>query len=108
MKSKYKIEFPDYDDTLPELEGFTDSSWRNDACPSISKEIGDASSTLHPKTIAIFVDYKDRSLSDAPDDGDYYRYVVVELTPWAGKNEQRTLLATNDWSEVTAFAATLK
>jgi hypothetical protein len=107
--ANYKTEFPDYDDTLPELEGFTDSSWRNDACPSLSKEISD---DLHPKTITIFVDYKNFALSEFPevffnDHGDYYRFVVFEFRPWAKENEQRVLLATNDWSEVSDFAANL-
>ena len=96
MKPKYKVEFPDYDDTLPELEGFTDSSWRNDACPSISREID--AGAVHPKTIVVFVDYKDPSLREHGDQG--FRYAVVLLTPHAGENEMETLLATSDWSEV--------
>jgi hypothetical protein len=34
-----KNEFPNYDDVLPMLEGFEDVSYKNDACPSISKEL---------------------------------------------------------------------
>ena len=103
MKPNYKIEFPDYDDTLPELEGFTDSSWRNDACPSISREID--AGAVHPKTIVVFVDYKDPSLRDR-DEGEF-RYVVVKLSPYE-KEEMTTLLATNDWSEVVKITDSIK
>lgn len=94
MKPKYKVEFPDYDDTLPELEGFTDSSWSNDACPSLSKE------TSGGNTVTVFVDYKDPSLREH--DEQEFRYVVIEFPA------NRTLLATNEWSDVVTFAEGIK
>jgi hypothetical protein len=97
MKPKYKVEFPDYDDTLPELEGFSDSSWRNDACPSISREI-DPDTAANPKVLTIFVSYKDPSLRENGEQG--YRYAVVIFSPYAGDKTMETLFATNDWSEV--------
>ena len=37
----YLTEFPDYDSTLPILDGFADDSWHNDTCPSLlNKELG--------------------------------------------------------------------
>lgn len=36
-----KSEFADYDSILPSIKGFIDTSWHNDSCPSISKEIKD-------------------------------------------------------------------
>ena len=33
--SHYLKEFPDYDATLPTLDGFVDDSWHNDTCPSL-------------------------------------------------------------------------
>ncbi len=33
--SHYLKEFPDYDSTLPVLDGFVDDSWHNDTCPSL-------------------------------------------------------------------------
>ena len=44
----YKIEFPDYDDTLSFPEGWTDDSWHNDVCPKFIKD-----------NIMIWCDYKD-------------------------------------------------
>jgi len=35
MYSKY---FPDYDDTLPCIDGFIDASYGNDTCPSLFNE----------------------------------------------------------------------
>jgi hypothetical protein len=35
---KYLKAFPDYDSTLPQLDGFVDSSWRHDTCPSLLNE----------------------------------------------------------------------
>jgi hypothetical protein len=40
MKRTYLSEFPNYDDELPAIDGFEDSSWHNDACPSLTKELG--------------------------------------------------------------------
>ena len=35
----YKTEFPRFTDPFPEIEGFIDTSWHNDACPSLGKEL---------------------------------------------------------------------
>lgn len=32
----WRYEFPDFDYTLPHIEGFTDSSWHNDTMPSLT------------------------------------------------------------------------
>ena len=47
---QYFIEFPDYDAELPVLQGFEDSSWHNDVCPSL---LNDA------KGLVVFCDYAD-------------------------------------------------
>lgn len=101
MKPKYKAEFPDYDDTLPALEGFADSSWRQDACPSLSKEVSVVPEVSNPPVLTVFVDYKDPSLREQCDQG--FRYAVVLFTPHAGDDEMKTLLATSDWSDVVTF-----
>jgi hypothetical protein len=44
----YKIEFPDYDDTLSFPEGWIDDSWHNDVCPKFIKD-----------NILIWCDYKE-------------------------------------------------
>ena len=57
MKPLYLQEFPNYDDTLPTLEGFSDSSWHNDVCPSIS----DDNDSDPEECIFIFCDYKEKT-----------------------------------------------
>ena len=54
----YKYEFPDYDCEMPTLEGFTDASWHNDACPSLDKPI--FSNTY----LRVWCDYKDVSMRE--------------------------------------------
>ena len=57
----YKQEFPAFDDVLPTLEGFKDSSWHNDACPSLIKELG------NENFLQVFVDWKNKEMSDFAD-----------------------------------------
>lgn len=58
MTSLVEQHYPDFDDTLPEIEGFKDTSDKNDLGPSLtSDELG----------IMLFVDYKDRSLAKYPE-----------------------------------------
>ena len=65
--------FPDYDDTLPVIEGFSDYSYKNDACPCIGKEIGEH------EYILVFCDYKNKNKSEChnPSDEVYYRFCVM-------------------------------
>jgi hypothetical protein len=44
--------FPDFDDELPEIDGFVDMSWHNEPCPCLINE------DLH---LRLFVDYYDAS-----------------------------------------------
>jgi len=80
------IHFPDYDDVLPTIDGFVDSSWGNDACPSIHSE------TLG---LTIHCDYKDASKREI--DG-CTRYGISD----SGGD---SLLETDDLAEVLAFVA---
>ena len=42
MKTNYLEEFPDFDYALPDLgEGWEDTSWHNDSCPSMDYSLGD-------------------------------------------------------------------
>jgi hypothetical protein len=50
--SNYKTEFPDYDQQLSLPDGWIDTSWHNDICPSFEKDFGNV-------TYKIFCDYKD-------------------------------------------------
>jgi hypothetical protein len=68
-----KNAFPRYDDTLPVLEGFSDFSYKNDACPCIGKQFGD------DQYLMIYCDYKNPELSECyrSDDDAYYRYCII-------------------------------
>jgi hypothetical protein len=48
----YTTEFPHYDDTLSLPEGWTDTSWHNDTCPSFERVYGDV-------TFRLWCDFKD-------------------------------------------------
>jgi len=53
---KYLKAFPDYDSTLPILDGFIDNSWRHDTCPSLlNKKLG----------FQLFCEYEDPSLRES-------------------------------------------
>jgi hypothetical protein len=45
-------QFPNYDDSINMPEGWIDTSWRNDVCPSFEKDFGDT-------TYKIFCNFKD-------------------------------------------------
>ena len=90
--SDYKVEFPSYDDVLPSLHGFHDSSWHNDSCPSITKILKDG------YYVVIYCDYKDSNLSDW-NSKDYNRYSVVVGNDNYYSNGQY-VLQTNDWNSV--------
>ena len=53
----YKTEFPHYDDTLSLPEGWTDTSWHNDICPSFERVYGDT-------TFRLWCDFKDPELRE--------------------------------------------
>jgi len=78
--------FPDYDDTLPQIAGFVDSSYGNDLCPSIYSE------TLE---LRIYCDYK----SEAKREGCGMRYNVTI------DDGTEALLETDDLADVLAFVA---
>jgi hypothetical protein len=51
--NNYVNEFPNYDGILPKIEGFIDSSYKNDICPSIEYEIN---KNYYLKVFCDFVD----------------------------------------------------
>ena len=53
--------FPDYDRELIKIDGFRDTSWRNDACPSISRGL-----------IQIFCNYADPKKREIKDSSLYH------------------------------------
>lgn len=53
----YMKEFPHYDDTLSLPEGWADTSWHNDICPSFEKTFGDT-------IFRLWCDFKDPELRE--------------------------------------------
>jgi hypothetical protein len=94
----YKNEFPRFDDTLPTLAGFYDSSWHNDACPSITKDLG------NDRYLKIYIDYKDKEQSDFFDvpEERYFRFGVYLDKPEEDCNAE-FLFQSNDWAEIEKF-----
>jgi hypothetical protein len=83
----YREAFPDYPEAdfpaeLP--EGFTDSSWKNDACPSI-----ESNSML----LRIWIDYADTARREHQNG---QRYIVLGLED----DDGHPLLETDSWQEV--------
>ena len=101
--SNYMQAFPHFDDTLPTLEGFHDSSWHNDACPSITKNLGNET------YLQIYIDYKDKAKSDFydVDDRDYSRFQVNLDKPNEFMNPE-ILFSSNDWASVENFIKDFK
>lgn len=83
----YQILFPDYDDTLPVIDGFADSSYGNDTCPSIYSDV---------LGLTIHCDYKDESKRE---NGGLTRYGV------SLEDTGESLLETDDFSDVLAFVS---
>lgn len=86
----YRTEFPDFPaQAFPAFPhpSFVDSSWHNDACPSMASEaLG-----LH-----VWIDYPDQADREFED---CFAYVVVTGEP----GEAVVLLETDDWKDVVAF-----
>lgn len=53
-----KIEFPDFDGELPVIDGFVDSSYHHDVCPSLTND---------DMGLQLFVDYPEPADSEYPD-----------------------------------------
>ena len=89
----YLDAFPDYDDQLPELEGFSDCSYRNDVCPSLCdcKEDEDPENCIH-----IFCDYKNPKRRELGEDSP--RFSVCQ-----GYSTGNYVFYSEDWEEVKKF-----
>lgn len=90
----YKEAFPDFPEALPEIDGFVDHSWYNDACPClVNKE-------LHLRLMVDYPNPEDREYGDLGVE----RYQLDqldendELTP-----DKRDLIHTDDLAEVLAM-----
>jgi hypothetical protein len=85
--------FPDYDDVLPMLEGFTDISYKNDSCPSMHKEL------LEDIYLVLYCDYKDNDRRESPNG---FRYQLALDMPMILMNA-KFLLMSDDIMEVKHF-----
>lgn len=94
----YLQEFPHFDDVLPTLEGFHDSSWHNDACPSLTMELPNGNYWQ------IFIDYKDQNLSDFADidPTDYKRFAISLFDQELNQLEGESF---DTWEELTKWLA---
>lgn len=94
-KPFYLQEFPDYDDTLPTLEGFHDSSYRNDICPSLFKWLDEK----EERFIQVFCDYKDATVREWDDMERFTVFLDDHGIP---------AFASNDWADIEKFIKELK
>lgn len=98
MKVNYKTEFPRYDDELPTIKGFEDSSWHNDACPSLMRHIDD-----NGTFIQIFCDYKDQANSDWADlDPENYKRFNIMLAS-SQADWSVALFESNNWADIVEY-----
>jgi hypothetical protein len=89
----YQTEFPDFSpSTLPAIpEGWTDTSWHNDACPSFNTGKG----------VIVFIDFEDPA--DRESEGSEHRFHIMADPEVADHNED--LFASNDWDAILHFVA---
>lgn len=83
-----KTEFPDYDGVLPVIAGYEDTSWHNDACPSIEKDY------YNGVRVRIWCDYVDPEKREMPH---YQQYSVVVYSP---TDEEGSDLFSTNWIHV--------
>jgi hypothetical protein len=99
MVPKFREEFPDFpvNDMPPLPAGFEDSSWHNDACPSMTNNV----LRLH-----IFIDYADPAKRDPSPNEDCPRFIVQPLdADGCLMPDAEELLATDKWDDVLDLIA---
>ena len=98
FKHQYQFEFrgfPELDVTLP--EGYEDTSWHNDACPSFTRELGDGRSLL------VYIDWPD--VTDREGAGPRFHLHVYTEEDWGSGTD---IPSTDDWDEVVAWDASFR
>ncbi len=96
-------EFPNFDDELPEIEGFVDTSYHHDVCPSLTnKELG----------LQLFVDYANPEASEYPEgrmSGEVGRYRLMQSEKDGEVlYDLETYADTDDFGDVLAAIAKVK
>lgn len=86
----FQTEFPDFDaTTLPAIpEGWTDTSWHNDICPSFNTGKG----------TYVFVDFADIELREFDGCKRFSVHTDPEVT-----NSNDVLFESDDWADVLKF-----
>jgi hypothetical protein len=92
-----KTEFPDYDGALPFINGYEDTSWHNDACPSIEKDFGD------DLRIRIWCDYANPENRERPESPRFAVQVYSETD-----EEGTVLLESDEFHEIIDFVTSLE
>lgn len=84
------FEFPDFDCDLPEIEGFIDTSWHNDVCPSLTDETN---------RLILWCDYADPAKRE---DSIGKRYTLVQGEYGVADDENVTLCESDDIADILA------
>lgn len=86
----FRTEFPDFDaTTMPDIpEGWADTSWHNDTCPSFRTFTG----------FQVFVDYSDPTQRELPDRPRFTVHADPEVV-----DGNEVLFETNDWQQVLEY-----
>lgn len=89
----WQTEFPDFPvDTFPALpDGWADTSWHNDACPSAE---------VAAKHVKVWIDYLDPSMREF--DGEL-RFTVERLDEDREHRSEDPWFQTDNWEEVLAY-----
>lgn len=92
----FQTEFPRFHAAdMPALPaGFEDTSWHNDACPSIQSKA---------LRLSIYIDYADPKERELGEDTN--RFIVLPLDADGCYTGDQPLVATDDWADVEAFLA---
>lgn len=93
MTQILNYEFPDFDYALPTIEGFEDSSWHNDICPSLTRR----HKTDETKTIILWCDYADPAMREMGNK----RYTLIQ-GEYGSTDDQVTLCESDDLADILA------
>ena len=91
MRQDYKTEFRFFDYEIPKIpEGFTDSSWHNNVCPSFERKLTDDT------YVTLWVNYADEDRRECGG-----KQFVLTILPYDDLcNDVEFILETDSWDEV--------
>jgi len=85
-----KSAFPDFGEDLPAVEGFKDSSWDKEPCPSLTKYDGEGMPLLK-----LWVDFREAERRLFPSAS---RYCLVDMARFP---QTELIASTDDWDAIT-------